>query len=171
MCRVAWWWRATGLCSETSATKRRGLRRVEVLGRVSEEEKVELLARSWGVLSVAHHEGWGMSMLEGAVFGTPALAVDAPGIRDAVIDGVTGQLVTANNESALPEVFGVPWCRSSTSTVVGPSSALPLACGLRSSAGTARSTAGSGCCSKPRRRNEPETRFAVTMIQFVAGGV
>jgi glycosyltransferase involved in cell wall biosynthesis len=82
------------------------LRRVEVLGRVSEEEKVELLARSWGVLSVAHHEGWGMSMLEGAVFGTPALAVDAPGIRDAVIDGVTGQLVTANNESALPEVFG-----------------------------------------------------------------
>ena len=82
------------------------LRRVEVLGRVSDEEKVELLARSWGVLSVAHHEGWGMSMLEGAVFGTPALAVDAPGIRDAVIDGVTGQLVPANNESALPEVFG-----------------------------------------------------------------
>jgi glycosyltransferase involved in cell wall biosynthesis len=82
------------------------LRRVEVLGRVSEEEKVELLARAWGVLSVAHHEGWGMSMLEGAVFGTPALAVDAPGIRDAVIDGVTGHLVPADNESKLPEVFG-----------------------------------------------------------------
>jgi glycosyltransferase involved in cell wall biosynthesis len=83
-----------------------GLRRVDVLGRVSEEEKVELLARSWGVLSTAHHEGWGMSMLEGAVFGTPALAVDAPGVQDAVMDGVTGQLVRADNESALPEVFG-----------------------------------------------------------------
>ena len=82
------------------------LRRVEVLGRVSEQEKVELLARAWGVLSVAHHEGWGMSMLEGAVFGTPALAVDAPGIRDAVIDGVTGRLVPGDRESALPEVFG-----------------------------------------------------------------
>jgi D-inositol-3-phosphate glycosyltransferase len=55
---------------------------------------------------VAHHEGWGMSMLEGAVFGTPALAVDAPGIRDAVIDGVTGHLVPGDRESALPEVFG-----------------------------------------------------------------
>ena len=36
-----------------------------------------------------------MSMMEAAAAGTPALAIDAPGIRDAVIDGVTGILVRA----------------------------------------------------------------------------
>jgi glycosyltransferase involved in cell wall biosynthesis len=81
------------------------LPRVEVLGRVSEEEKSRLLAQAWGVLSTAHHEGWGMSMLEGAVFGTPALAVDAPGIRDAVVDGVTGHLVRADDDAVLPQTF------------------------------------------------------------------
>lgn len=82
------------------------LPRVEILGRVSEQKKSELLAQAWAVLSTAHHEGWGMSMLEGAVFGTPALAVDAPGIRDAVVDGVTGQLVPAADASTLAETFG-----------------------------------------------------------------
>jgi glycosyltransferase involved in cell wall biosynthesis len=80
--------------------------RVEIRGRVSEEEKRELLASSWAVLSTAHHEGWGMSLLEGAAFGTPALAVDAPGVRDAVVDGETGRLVRVSNETELPEIFG-----------------------------------------------------------------
>jgi glycosyltransferase involved in cell wall biosynthesis len=81
------------------------LPRVDVLGRVSEDEKTDLYARAWAVLSTAHHEGWGMSIMEGAVFGTPALAVDAPGIRDAVVDGVTGRLVRADDDSVLPEEF------------------------------------------------------------------
>jgi glycosyltransferase involved in cell wall biosynthesis len=79
--------------------------RVEVLGRVSEVRKEELLAQAWAVLSAAHHEGWGMSVLEGAVYGTPTLAFDAPGIRDAVVDGVTGRLVTPGAEADLPGSF------------------------------------------------------------------
>ena len=80
--------------------------RVEVRGHVDEEEKRILLARAWAVLSASHHEGWGMSVLEGAAVGTPTLAVDAPGIRDAVVDGVTGKLVWAPDESALPQALG-----------------------------------------------------------------
>jgi glycosyltransferase involved in cell wall biosynthesis len=83
----------------------RAIPRVEVLGRVDEAEKRALLGRSWAVLSTAHHEGWGMSMLEAAAFGTPALAVDAAGIRDAVVDGVTGRLVRAQDEADLPDAF------------------------------------------------------------------
>jgi glycosyltransferase involved in cell wall biosynthesis len=79
--------------------------RVDVLGRVDEAEKDDLLARAWAVLSAAHHEGWGMSVLEAAAFGTPSLAVDAPGIRDAVIDGVTGRLVTPRNDAEIPEAL------------------------------------------------------------------
>jgi glycosyltransferase involved in cell wall biosynthesis len=84
----------------------RSIPRVEVLGRVDEATKEELLAQAWAVLSAAHHEGWGMSVLEGAVYGTPTLAVDAPGIRDAVIDGVTGRLVRPVDEAELPREFG-----------------------------------------------------------------
>jgi glycosyltransferase involved in cell wall biosynthesis len=80
--------------------------RAEVIGRVDEATKEDLLAQAWAVLSAAHHEGWGMSVLEGAVYGTPTLAVDAPGIRDAVIDGVTGRLVHSVSEAELPREFG-----------------------------------------------------------------
>jgi glycosyltransferase involved in cell wall biosynthesis len=84
----------------------RTIPRAEVIGRVDEATKEDLLAQAWAVLSAAHHEGWGMSVLEGAVYGTPTLAVDAPGIRDAVIDGVTGRLVRSVNEAELPREFG-----------------------------------------------------------------
>jgi glycosyltransferase involved in cell wall biosynthesis/SAM-dependent methyltransferase len=85
-----------------------GIPRVEVMGRVSEETKHRLLAESWAVLSAAHHEGWGMSIMEGAAVETPALAVDAPGIRDAIVDGVTGVLVQAP-ESELPAALATAW--------------------------------------------------------------
>jgi glycosyltransferase involved in cell wall biosynthesis len=84
----------------------RSIPRVDVLGRVDEAEKNDLLARSWVVLSAAHHEGWGMSVLEGAAFGTPSLATDAPGIRDALVDGVTGRLIYPRNDADIPEMLG-----------------------------------------------------------------
>jgi glycosyltransferase involved in cell wall biosynthesis/SAM-dependent methyltransferase len=82
--------------------------RVEVMGRVSEETKHRLLAESWLILSAAHHEGWGMSIMEGAAAETPALAVDAPGIRDAIVPDVTGVLVKGP-ESELPTALATAW--------------------------------------------------------------
>jgi glycosyltransferase involved in cell wall biosynthesis len=84
----------------------RSIPRVQVLGRVDEAEKKDLLSRAWVVLSAAHHEGWGMSVLEGGAYGTPCVAVDAPGIRDAVIDGVTGHLVHPRNDAEIASVLG-----------------------------------------------------------------
>lgn len=80
--------------------------RVDVLGRVEEAKKAELLASAWVVLSAAHHEGWGMSVLEGAAFGTPTVGRRRPGIRDAVVDGVTGCLVAPKDEGELPRALG-----------------------------------------------------------------
>ena len=81
---------------------------VEVVGRITETEKSRLLAESWAVVSAAHHEGWGMSVMEAAAHGTPALAADAPGIRDVIVDGVTGVLVRAP-ERELPEALARAW--------------------------------------------------------------
>jgi glycosyltransferase involved in cell wall biosynthesis len=79
--------------------------RAEVRGRVSEEEKQDLLARTWAVVSAAHHEGWGLSIMEAAALATPALAVDAPGLRDAIVDGATGVLVRSRDETQIPEAL------------------------------------------------------------------
>jgi len=89
----------------TIRRKASSIPRVDVLGRVSDEEKLALLGRAWAVVSTSRHEGWGLSILEAAAVGTPAVAVDAPGIRDAVVDGSTGVLVRARSESELPDAF------------------------------------------------------------------
>ena len=81
---------------------------VEVVGRISESQKHRLLAESWSVISAAHHEGWGMSLMEAAAYGTPALAVDVPGTRDSVVEGVTGVLVRGP-ERALPDALARAW--------------------------------------------------------------
>jgi glycosyltransferase involved in cell wall biosynthesis len=67
---------------------------------VSEAEKWRLLRRSWLLVHGAHHEGWGIAVVEAAACGTPALAFDVPGVRDAVVDGETGVLVDFEAELA-----------------------------------------------------------------------
>jgi glycosyltransferase involved in cell wall biosynthesis len=78
--------------------------RAQLLGRVSDQRKHELLSSAWFLLSASHHEGWGISVLEAAARGTPALAVDAPGLRDAIEDGVTGVLVHTTDESLVDDL-------------------------------------------------------------------
>ena len=59
-----------------------------------------MLRRSWLLVHGAHHEGWGIAVVEAAACGTPALAFDVPGVRDAVVDGETGVLVSFETELA-----------------------------------------------------------------------
>jgi len=66
-------------------------------GRVSEARKAELLRQAWLLVHTAEHEGWGLAILEAARCGTPALAYNAPGVRDAVQDGTTGVLVAGDD--------------------------------------------------------------------------
>jgi glycosyltransferase involved in cell wall biosynthesis/SAM-dependent methyltransferase len=69
------------------------LRNVVLTGRVSEARKAELLQEAWLLVHTAEHEGWGLAILEAALCHTPSLAYNAPGVRDAVQDAVTGVLV------------------------------------------------------------------------------
>ncbi len=66
---------------------------VRFRGFVSEEEKRALLRRAWAVVFPSPKEGWGISNVEAAACGTPALASDSPGLRESVRHGVTGYLV------------------------------------------------------------------------------
>jgi glycosyltransferase involved in cell wall biosynthesis len=76
---------------------------VRFLGRVSEEEKLALLRRSWALTFASPKEGWGITNLEAAACGTPVVASNSPGIRESVIDGRTGFLVPHGDVNAMAD--------------------------------------------------------------------
>jgi glycosyltransferase involved in cell wall biosynthesis len=73
---------------------------VEVLGRVDEQTKRRLVAVARLLVHGAYREGWGMVISEAGAMGTASLAFDAPGVRDAIVDGETGRLVSTVDEMA-----------------------------------------------------------------------
>lgn len=76
---------------------------VRFLGFVSEEEKCRLLRQAWAVVFPSPKEGWGITNVEAAACGTPALASDSPGLRESVRHGVTGYLVPHGDSRALAD--------------------------------------------------------------------
>ncbi len=61
-------------------------------GHLSDDDLVACYRRAWVVASTSQREGWGMTLTEAAACGTPAVATDISGHRDAVVDGRTGLL-------------------------------------------------------------------------------
>jgi glycosyltransferase involved in cell wall biosynthesis len=84
-------------------SRRLGLSDVIFTGRVSENEKLKLMASSWAIVSASLIEGWGMTITEGAACGTPAVAYDVAGLKDSVRDSETGLLAEAGNVSDLAD--------------------------------------------------------------------
>lgn len=73
---------------------------IEYLGKVSVEQKAELMQRSHAILVTSVEEGWGLIVSEANGQGTPAVVYDVSGLRDSVRHNQTG-LVTAANPEAL----------------------------------------------------------------------
>jgi glycosyltransferase involved in cell wall biosynthesis len=70
--------------------------RVTLHGHVDEQTKADLLASAWLLALPSLKEGWGLAVVEAAALGTPAVAfAEAGGVRESIIDGVTGLLVPA----------------------------------------------------------------------------
>ena len=90
-----------------SAVRRLGLEsRVHLLGRVEDDDR-ELLMRGADLFVQPNipvegdMEGFGLVTVEAALRGTPVVAADLEGIKDAVVDGETGLL--------LPPCLPAPW--------------------------------------------------------------
>jgi glycosyltransferase involved in cell wall biosynthesis len=75
--------------------------RVRFLGRIDEEEKLQLLRRAWALMLASPKEGWGITNLEAAACGTPVIASNSPGIRESVRDAETGFLVPHGDTRAM----------------------------------------------------------------------
>lgn len=72
--------------------------RVQFLGWITEDEKIELLRSAWVNVYPSPKEGWGITNIEAAACGTPSIASDSPGLRESVRDGITGYLVPHGDE-------------------------------------------------------------------------
>ncbi|HXX63830.1 MAG TPA: glycosyltransferase family 4 protein [Bacteroidota bacterium] len=76
---------------------------VEFTGRLTEDEKVRLLRSLWFTVNTSSKEGWGLTVVEANACGTPAIAADVPGLRDAVKDEETGLLYPYGDIAALSQ--------------------------------------------------------------------
>lgn len=73
--------------------------RVHLHGFVPEERKHELLARAWVVVMPSHKEGWGLTIVEAGLHGTPAVAYGfAGGPSESIVHGRTGLLADSVGE-------------------------------------------------------------------------
>lgn len=71
---------------------------LRLTGFVSDEEKVALYRSAWVLASASAHEGWGMTLTEAAACGTPSIATDISGHRDALAADHSGLLVDSTAE-------------------------------------------------------------------------
>jgi glycosyltransferase involved in cell wall biosynthesis len=75
--------------------------RARFVGFVPDDERDRLLAEARVCACPSVKEGWGITVIEVNAVGTPVVATDAPGLRDAVRHGETGLLVADGS----PEAF------------------------------------------------------------------
>jgi len=72
-------------------------------GFVSEERKLELMSRSHAIIYPSDREGWGLTVTEAAVVGTPSIVYNSAGLIDAVDQGRAGFLSKSNSPEGLLE--------------------------------------------------------------------
>lgn len=87
---------------------------IDLRGHVDDRALLALYRSAWVVASSSLREGWGMTLTEAAACGTPAVATDIAGHRDAVLDGTTGLLVARDEDlgGAIAAVLGDPELRA-----------------------------------------------------------
>jgi glycosyltransferase involved in cell wall biosynthesis/O-antigen/teichoic acid export membrane protein len=80
---------------------------VQFLGRVTDQKKAELLSASWVMVQPSSMEGWGLTVIEANMYGTPVVASFVNGLRDAVVHGQTGFLVPVGESKMFARTIGL----------------------------------------------------------------
>lgn len=91
-------WGSEALYIIDLAMKSKVRKRIELIGPVSEYEKKVLLSKSWVFVNPSLHEGWGISVIETNLLGTPAVSFNVPGLSDSIKNGYNGYLCQDQND-------------------------------------------------------------------------
>ncbi|MFH0864237.1 MAG: glycosyltransferase family 4 protein [Candidatus Gottesmanbacteria bacterium] len=65
-------------------------------GFVDETTKFELMSRAHILLTTSVKEGWGLTVSEAGIVGTPVVAYEAGGLSDIIQNGINGYLIPRN---------------------------------------------------------------------------
>lgn len=89
-----------------------GLKNVKFLGQISDEDKVAILSLSYAIVfpSYLRSEAFGISLLEGAMFGKPMISSEiGTGTSFINIDGETGMVVPPSSPVDLNRAMAYLW--------------------------------------------------------------
>lgn len=76
---------------------------IKILGRVSDEKRIELMQKSHLICVTSVKEGWGLIVTEANSQGTPAVVYNVDGLRDSVKHNETGIICTENTPTNLAQ--------------------------------------------------------------------
>lgn len=99
-----------------------GLRNTYFLGAISEKDKVALLSLCYGIVfpSNLRSEAFGISLLEGAMFGKPMISCEiGTGTSYINLHNLTGLVVQPNNPDALRKAMIDLWCNPELAAEMG----------------------------------------------------
>jgi len=74
---------------------------ITFLGFVPEREKYLLLQKAWILVHPSTREGWGLTVIEAASFGTPTVGYNVSGLSDSIQNMQTGILTDENAPESL----------------------------------------------------------------------
>ena len=77
--------------------------KIRFFGFVSEKKKFELMSRAHILLAPSIKEGWGLTVPEAGVVGTPAIVYNSPGLRDVLKNNKLGIICRENTARVLAE--------------------------------------------------------------------
>jgi glycosyltransferase involved in cell wall biosynthesis len=83
-----------------------GLARVRFVGGASDAEVIDWYRRSALVVQPAIAEAFGMTPVEAAAFGVPAIVTRSGGIVEGVVDGLTGRTVAPRDPDEMARAIG-----------------------------------------------------------------
>lgn len=101
-----------------------GLTNIQFIGFVSDEDKVALFTLSYAVLFPSHlrSEAFGVSLLEGAMYGKPSISSEiGTGTSYINIDGETGKVIKPGDSGALRAAMDFLWDNPSVAKAMGES--------------------------------------------------
>jgi glycosyltransferase involved in cell wall biosynthesis len=76
---------------------------VKFFGSVSNEERRNLIQKTWVLVNPSVREGFGLNVIEANALGVPSVAYDVPGLRDSIVDGETGLLAKSGDTEDLAQ--------------------------------------------------------------------
>lgn len=85
---------------------------IDFLGKITDQEKVDLLSSAWVMIQPSSFEGWGITVIEANACKTPVIASRVSGLIDSVLENRTGLLVDSRDVISLAQAINLIFSNS-----------------------------------------------------------